>query len=254
MCCRSSGIRIRVLPEDSEAALFGGSFLIRGSRAVYLFDDRRGEWLGTFRDPVDSPFGDAFGGALAVLGGNVLVGDESEYAPTPPYYPGAAYVFDGSSGELIGTFSSPTPSDHIHFGASLAAGESGSDSERAGVFLFDGSTGEVLRRFMYPAFEHADQFGRSVAVVGDDVLVSSWQADAGGGGYLFEGATGNLLLTLHDPGFGRPEEERYGTYFGDCVAAFGRDILISAPGDDSEGHNVGRVYLMQGVPEPSTFA
>src|SRR4030042_2240313 len=153
MCCRSSGIRIRVLPEDSEAALFGGDFLIQGSRAVYLFDDRPGEWLGTFRDPVDSPFGDAFGGALAVLGGNVLVGDESEYAPTPPYYPGAAYVFDGSSGELIGTFSSPTPSDHIHFGASLAAvgrnllvgAPDGDPIQQDGAaYLLDGSTGEVL--------------------------------------------------------------------------------------------------------------
>ncbi len=231
--------------------------------AVYLFDALSGELQRTFSNPhPDQEL--LFGHAVAAVGSNVLVGTPGD---DPIGGAGRAYLFDGSSGELLltlndGTYDPDTGEgwsyDGDHFGRTVAAygddflvaGHSYSDSERAGVFLFDGTSGEILNRFMYPGFDESDGFGLSITVVGDDVLVGAAGSGSGKGGYLFDGGTGDLLLTIPDPGVGT----FFGTAFGAPVASFGRDILIAAQGDDSAGQDFGRVYLFQGVPEPSTFA
>jgi hypothetical protein len=46
-----------------------------------------------------------------------------------------------------------------------------------------------------------------------------------GAAYLFDGATGALLLTLHDPA------PTYHAHFGSAVAAAGPNLLIGAPGE-----------------------
>ena len=59
--------------------------------------------------------GNQFGCSVAAVGGNVLVG--------APHIadPGAAYLFDGTTGTLLGAFSSPTPSGGDLFGYSVGA-------------------------------------------------------------------------------------------------------------------------------------
>ncbi|OHB73359.1 MAG: hypothetical protein A2V70_17505 [Planctomycetes bacterium RBG_13_63_9] len=97
-------------------------------------------------------------------------------------------------------------------------------------------------------FESLSGFGFSIAAVGQNVAVEAHTVDEGWAD-LFDGATGTLSLRLHDPGL----DTNYGSGFGAWLAPFGRDILVSAPADDSEGTDFGRVYLFQGVAEPSTF-
>src|SRR5262249_43321198 len=88
-------------------------------------------------------------------------------------------------------------------------------------YLFD-ATGAVLRTFTNPG--SFGGFGTSVAVVGGNVLIGVKDDGPGGGAaYLFDGTTGALLLTIPDPS---PAAERL---FGSVVAAFGNDILVSAP-------------------------
>jgi hypothetical protein len=287
-------------------AAFGSNFLIGGPDCgVDLFDGSTGELLRRFQDPM--PTGDdRFGTSVAALGSNVLVGDPGDSALGP--VAGAVYLLDGSTGNLLRTFSSPDPTHHAWFGQSVAAARGnllvgspdgdptesdgvaylfdggtgdllltlndpqgpwhyhgsyfgravavrGDDmivggyplSEEAGVFRFDGTTGVVLSRFMYPGFDPSDAFGYAIAVVGDDVL-----AGAPGLGdrqaYLFHGETGELQLTLRNPG------DPYGSYSGASVAGFGRDILIAGSANDGHGGRTGAVFLVQGVPEPSMLA
>ncbi|MBN2477231.1 MAG: tandem-95 repeat protein [Pirellulales bacterium] len=210
-----------------------------------------GEWLQTFLDPTyDSG---QFGRAVAALGRDVLVGDYD--ADTGAEDTGAAYLFDGTTGQLMRTFANPTPNRGDHFGRSVAAvgdnvlvGAYRDDAagEDAGVaYLFDAATGKALLTFFSPAPRENDQFGRAVAAVGNNVLIGARFDDTGaedaGAAYLFDGATGELLLQFRNP---TPSED---DQFGYCVAALGRDILIGARLDDTGESDSGVVYRFDGV-------
>ena len=107
------------------------------------------------------------------------------------------------------------------------------------VYLFDGETGAVLRTFVSPNSD--DYFGYAVAAVGTNVLVGAPNddtiGDELGAAYLFDGATGALLQTLHDPA------PTYHAHFGWAVAAAGPNLLIGAPG---ENNNLRTTYLFDG--------
>jgi hypothetical protein len=228
----------------------GDSALNSHAGAVYLMDPSTGGLLRTFSAPDPTHHGQ-FGYSIAVSGPNVLVG-------TPDGDPmdnvGVAYLFDASTGVLRLTLNNPLGGDgYWYFGSAVAAHgnqllvSGTSYSDRGGVFRFDGATGATSTRYISPDFDSADNFGCSVAAVGDDVLVGAYTPADGRGAFLFRGATGDPLLTLRDPAPGEPGAfgPRYGSYFGESVAAFGGDVLVSAPG-------AGSVYLFEGVPEPCT--
>ena len=94
-----------------------------------------------------------------------------------------------------------------------------------------------------PAPAASDEFGYSVAAVGGKVLVGAWADDPGGvtdagSAYLFDGATGALLLTIPNPA---PDA---GDLFGNAVAAVGGNILVAAYGDDPGGvAEIGRAHV-----------
>ena len=235
----------------------GDSALGSMAGAVYLLDGSTGGLLRTFSSP-DPTEHVRFGHSLAAVGANVLVGSPDG---DPTDSGGVAYLLDAGTGAPLLTLNDPHGTWHYdgsYFGLTVAAhggdvlvgGESHSVS--AGVVRFDGRTGAQLTRYMYPGFDPSDGFGYAIARAGDRVLVGAMHAVDGRGGYLFDATTGDLLLTLRDPGIG--DQGRFGTYFGYSVAGFGRDLLISAPGDDSDGKDFGRVYLFEGVPEPATSA
>ena len=164
-----------------------------------------GDLLRTFLNPTPAD-GDLFGHTIAVVGSNVLVGATRDDTGAPNA--GAAYLFDGQTGALLQTFLSPTPAQ-------------------------------------------SDYFGGSVAAVGSNVLVGADGDDTGanntGAAYLFDGATGALLLTFLNP---TPAE--YDS-FGSSVAAMGINVLVACPGDDTGADNSGAVYLFEGIPEPATL-
>jgi len=245
-------------PLDDSAGLDAG--------AVYLFDGHTHQLLHKFLNPQPNE-NDQFGRAIAAVGDDVLIGARfadllaEDGATVAVEDAGAAFLFDGETGQLLQTYISPTPSEDAQFGYSVAAvGENvlvGARLDETGaagvgaVYLFDGTSGNLLQSFVNPtqsASGNPTGFGRSVAAVGDNVLVGARWDDAGeeggGGAFLFDAATGELLRTFSSPTpFGGEE-------FGFCVAALGNDVLVGARWDnrwDNLGEDSGgAAYLFDG--------
>lgn len=217
--------------------------------AAYLFDGASGELLFAFANPDPSP-DDRFGFSVASLDGNVLVG-----APTTGDGPGATYLFDGASGALLQTFINPNEAVGDNFGHAVAAvgtrvlvGSHGDSSagDRSGIaYLFDGDSGSLLHTFRNPDPAPGDWFGFSVAGVADDVLVGAPADDASGDGagtaYLFDGNSGSLLYALANP------EPAKSDFFGFSMTAAADKILISAPFDNTGAADAGAAYLFDGA-------
>ncbi len=185
------------------------------SGAIYLFDGSTGARLLTILNPTPEG-GDGFGRSLDFIGDDILVGAWSDNAGADNA--GAAYLFDGHTGNLLQTFLNPDPATNDQFGNSIAAvGKNvlvgayfdGQGAPEAGsAYLFDAASGRFLLGIHNPDASSGDsynRFGWSVAAYGNNLLVS-----ANGGG-------------TYEPPIG-------GT---DCDC------------------QIGAVYLIEGVPEPA---
>jgi hypothetical protein len=170
--------------------------------------------------------------------------------------PGAGIVkhFRRGDGELLRTLESPAPATGDRFGFSIAVagtliivGAPGDDAagvDSGAAFVFDGATGAHLRTLHAPSPIPNAQFGFSVAARGDDIIVGApfaggAQADAGAA-YLFDGASGDLLLTFTNDGAGGDE-------FGAAVARAGNDVLVGAPRDSGVVDSAGAAFLFDGA-------
>ncbi|MBN2474882.1 MAG: lamin tail domain-containing protein [Pirellulales bacterium] len=239
-CVAAMGDKVLVgAPRDDAGAANAG--------AVYLFDAVTGELLRTFANPTPEE-DDQFGAALAAVGGNVLIGAHLD--DTAGRDTGAAYLFDGDSGELLQTFVSPTPT--FQFGQSVAAVggnvligapfDPGGAEDAGAAYLFDATSGQLLQTFIDPTPSLLGQFGCSVASMGDDVLVGACLDLAGGANagnaYLFDSATGDLLQTFENPAPAESDE------FGYCLAAVGDSVAVGAYRQNS---GTGSVYLFEGA-------
>ncbi len=103
--------------------------------------------LRTFHDPAPA-VDDGFGTSIAVVDGNVLVG--AHLANANGFNVGAAYLFDGSAGELLHTFANPTPAWKDYFGGTVmglgknivitAAFDDTAGTDAGAVYLFEGGS------------------------------------------------------------------------------------------------------------------
>ncbi|MBI3736779.1 hypothetical protein HY256_09735, partial [Candidatus Sumerlaeota bacterium] len=93
-----------------------------------------------------------------------------------------------------------------------------------------GLPGDLLLTIHNPTPVADDWFGYSVAAVGTNLLVGAPMKDSGaanaGAVYLFNGKTGDLLLSIYNPFPGQ------GDLFGWSVAGAGDNILVGAPYND----------------------
>jgi DNA-binding beta-propeller fold protein YncE len=157
--------------------LIGAPGLGSGPGAAYLFDGATGGLLQTFVDP-SPPAGDrGFGFSVAAAGGNALVGDPED--DTLATDGGAAHLFDASTGSLIRSFASPTPTMGARFGAAIAAyGGHVLIAPNYGIaaVVFDSATGAVARTLFPPTsggtFAGQVAFAQGHPVVGG--LFASW--------------------------------------------------------------------------------
>lgn len=155
--------------------------------SAYLFNGTTGALLQTFNNPTPAE-ADQFGYAVAGLGTNVLIG--------APYKDiagltdvGSAYIFNGTTGTLLQTLNKPNPAAGDFFGWSVAGvgtnalvgslGDSTGAINAGSAYLFNGTTGALLQTFNNPNPGVGDFFGRSVAAVGENVLISSHSSDLG---------------------------------------------------------------------------
>ena len=100
---------------------------------------------------------------------------------------------------------------HLLVGA-LSDSASGVSSGRA--FLFDAVTGRLLHTFDNPAPGADDQFGFKVALSADKAVVGAPNDDTtsadNGRAYVFDVASGNLLLTIDNPSSTQLDQFGYG--------------------------------------------
>ncbi len=171
----------------------------RDAGAVYLFDGESGDLLHTFFSPNPVEPG-AFGWSVAAVADKLLIGAHREDSASVEGA-GAAYLFDGTTGQLLHTFLNPTPAESDRFGLSVAAlgddvlisaiGDDTGATDAGAVYLFDEETGGLLHTFLNPTPEPAKYFGADLAALDNNVLISSFQSIRGasqaGAVYLFEG-------------------------------------------------------------------
>ena len=211
---------------------------------AHLFD-LSGNLLHTFDDPT-ATFGDSFGTSLALKGSRVLIG--APFDSTNGSSVGQAHLFD-LNGNLLHTFDDPTVTGSDFFGRSVTfdgnnvlIGAPGDDTNGSSVgqaHLFDLS-GTLLHTFDDPTVTSFDSFGSSVALEGNNVLISATSDDTNGNNvgqaHLFE-LNGNLLQTFDDP---TPTADGR---FGNSVDLDGNNVLVGAFLDNTNGDNVGQAYL-----------
>lgn len=215
-----------------------------GSGAAYLFDRQSGDLLRTLADP--EPRSNAlFGTAVAMFGDDLLVSTLSTTTEGPK--PGRAYLFDGVTGNLLHTFTSPTPTTEDSFGFKVASsGEliavsailDDSQASNSGVVhLYNGTTGTHLRTLSNPHPRAEDRFGIDLAFNDNNLVVGSTGGETGtGAAYVFDPSNGGVIFEFHNP------TPSTGDNFGRAVATTGDEILVGAPRDDTLGLDVGMVY------------
>jgi hypothetical protein len=211
--------------------------------AAYLFDGATGGLLRTFKAPAAGGF--SYGSALALVGNNILIAEESG-----PNNSETAYLYDAASGNLVRTISNigsrsgmTSPNSFVAAaGTNVLIGRPGDNNDAGGASLYDTTNGSLLRMFSNPVVTGRDDFGFTVAVLpGNRFAISAPFADRGatnaGAVYIFDGSTGALLRTLLDPHASADGN------FGLSIAAVGDDLLVGAPYDDLGAPNAGVAYL-----------
>ena len=217
-----------------------------GAGAVYLFDGSDASLLNTFTLPSSTR-----GVTLAARGTDVIAGAPNASGG------GEAYLFaGGTDGGPATTFANPAGTGDFGSGvASVGSTVAVGDSETGAVYLFDGATGMLLLTIDNPTGS-ADLFGASVAEVNGDVLVGAPGANdaAGfntGAAYLFDGDTGQLLVTYGNP------DPTANSGFGRTVLGAGDSLFIAATGEFTNfggAGNGGVVYEFDSViPEPASL-
>jgi len=229
-----SGARLDAYPNTGflgNSAAVDGDLILAGAPvdrtgnlgAAYLFDGTNHTTLQTYTPPVPTMH---FGNAVAFVGDHVVIGATGH--PNISECFGAAFVFDRVTGTHLHTFLNPDPFVHHYFGDCIVtAGDDiliGKFNGGESVYLYDGSTFALKREFRDPVGGSNDGFGRSMAVMGDYLLVGSPAEDISayncGAAFLFDINTGDLLHTYLDPTPGEYHD------FASSVGFFEGNVLI----------------------------
>ena len=224
-----------------------------GVGSVYLFDGTTGDLLLTIPNPEPERH-DNFGQSVAGVGSNIVVGVPQD-DPGAVTAAGSVYTFNGTTGVLLLTIRNPAPArDNFGFsvapiGANILIGaprDNPSGVQNAGTaYVFDGTTGDLLLTIPNPELGIVDEFGYSVASVDSNILVGTpgnqlFDGRNVGSVYLFDGTTGDLILSIPNPAPGDGDE------FGISVAGMGESIIVGAWADKPEdSQTVGTAYLFE---------
>jgi len=112
------------------------------------------------------------------------------------------------------------------------------------AYLYRRDTATLERTFQSPSPAAGDLFGAAVALAGARVVIGAPSAAGGateaGAVYVFDRASGNLLVTIQNP---TPDP---GDQFGSAVAIAGENVLVGAQLDDTGALDTGAAYLFDG--------
>ena len=246
----------------SDVAISGDLLLI-GARGVVDGGTRGGQaYLFDANNPGNPPIvinnptasrEDQFGSFVDIDGNYLVVS-----APSNGTSAGEVHLFD-TAGNYILSFPDPSPNSQDRFGSDVAIqgnlvvigarleDTTERNSGQAYLYSFDANTGtsQLLHTFDDPEPVRDGFFGFSVAIDGNRVVIGASARDASGNetgrSYVFDATTGNLIQTLEDP-----TPSRFGgDDMGASVSIDGNTIAVGAPGDATQGTDVGQVYVFQ---------
>lgn len=157
--------------------------------AAYLFDGNTGALLRTFTNPSPT-LSDQFGGAVAAVGANVLIG--TAFEDTPNTNSGVAYLYDVNIAAPIRTFQNPTPGNNDLFSFSVASfgnsvlaiigaplDDDAGASDAGAAHLYDVNVSTPLQTFLNPVVAAGDQFGYGLAANGNNIIIGAPNKDTG---------------------------------------------------------------------------
>ena len=237
---------------------------------AYLFSGSDDALLRTLVAP-DSIGRVGFGGNVA--GPGDINGDGTPdllVGASGPTSAGRAYMFDGSSGEVLYTLTSPNSTSNGFFAVSSLTPVEDVDGDgvkdlliggfgESRAYLFSGAEGEMLHTLTSP--DGGGAFGGATAGIGDlngdgvtELLVGAAAQTVNdmpwaGRAYVFSGASGTLLRKLTSP------NAKAKGIFGYSVAGIGDvnkdntpDYAVFARFENGGGpERAGRVYLYSGA-------
>ncbi|HXG20398.1 MAG TPA: integrin alpha [Methylomirabilota bacterium] len=249
-----------------------------GSGRAFVFSGKDGKVLHTLQAP-QPQIGAGFGWSVSSLGDqtgdgvpDLLIGAFGQDGE------GKAFVFDGFTGKLVRTVSSPESPSGAAFGWSVAnAGDLNKDgvsdmligapystvgvtTVQGRVYAFSGKDGKVLFTLDDPQPAAGEVFGWRVTSAGDlnkdgipDILVGAPYKDVGsnpaqGVALVFNGADGKFLFALNSPAPKPYSCFGYTIAQGPDVDQNGApEILVGAPFQTVDvDHVAGEVFLFNG--------
>ena len=222
----------------------------QNSGSVFLFDLQTGKELFEFR-AWDGEAGDLFGQCLALGPGRLVVAAPGAEAGAKDC--GALYVFDTQTGTELKKIVAKKPRPGMRLGMRLdldgphvvaSANWDKPDSGRGTVYVFNLFGGKQMHKLDAQNGQAGDGFGSSLAAGGGRVLIGAPSSDQGptedlGKAYVFDLTTGAELMYLPPPA-NIAENDR----FGSAVALADGLLLVSAPGADAAGLDIGAVHLL----------
>ena len=178
---------------------------------------------------------DRLGYSVAIDGPRAAIGAPG--SPSTSTEPGAAYVVDVVTGNLVLKLSASDAAPNHAFGSSIAINSSfivvGSSHDIArgwgtgSAYVFDATTGEQRFKLIGADSAGTDLFGTSLAITGESVIVGAPRnRNAGpdaGSAYVFSATTGQQAFQLN-ASYAQPSDR-----FGSSVAAIGNLALVGAP-------------------------
>ena len=234
-----------------------GSLRLESGRA-YIFNVTTGALVHTLDNPNFSGTraNDRFGFSVSIDGDYCIVGAVGESADG-----GAAYIFGVTTGALLYTLENPnaygtTNGDYFGFSVAISGNyaivgakdedeASGTGSGKA--YIFNNTTGALVHTLNNPNPDNTatnDAFAVAVAMDDNYAIIGAHSEDAGGAGsgkaYIFDVATGALLLTLDNP---NAASTALNDRFGEAVGISGDFAIVGANAEDAVGTGSGTVYI-----------
>lgn len=249
ICCSVQAVPLtwsqtaKLLPDNVEPAdQFGTSIAIDGGVTVvgsmhadygaYSFDTQTGELLASMLPNTDP--GSIAPRSVAVHGQTAIVGSYADGVANNR--PGAAYLFDATTGDQLAKLIASDASSGDRFGASVAIGDGiavvGAPYNGSGAaYVFDVHSGQELAKLTSPGSQEVEGFATSLAISGDKLVVGSIAEDQNrGAAFLYDLPTGTPLAKL------QPDEPFAGHRYGWAVDIEGDTIVVGGNSGDSAAY------------------
>jgi hypothetical protein len=225
--------------------------------AAYVFDYNGIEW--SYKQELTDPCGaidDDFGCSVAVDGNVIVVGAESDDAPSDREGSVCVFRYNGATWAFEQKLEDPNANTIAHIGCSVSVS---GDTIVAGayqysyggytyagaayVYKWNGSSWDQNTILFDPNPESMDKFGTAVVTDGNTIIVGNRYHDGvgsnSGAAYLFEwnGDSWSEGQILENPSGAASD------YFGCSVALDGDITLVGAKYDDSGESNAGTAFM-----------